>query len=572
MKITKIILFFVSFILSFLFFTKDTLAVTFNGSNDFKLQSVAFSNNVSDTNLASKTLWSFDIKNTINDIVGINCISYIGKNCTNYVVQTTQIFKIDFNIDYSDSNLTNNYLLGKESYVDPDSEVMVKANWIYEGERNRENRKTLEIYYQLHNWDKKTIYEFDVNRQCGTDNPKVCVLALNSFWTYSSHSATTGVYLTYSDISLYNSASDKVVINRIHNKKSKLPEPGFFSWLPDFNIFGRLQKNTWAYGLRVANIKEDYFIYIQKDKEKSISDTGNNRSYKWIKYVKDEKTWDYYFSTLEKFTYDREISEWYYTRIPRLNSGYNTRSVWQFDDFVYENYRKLSPYFNKFLWGEFYKPIQDGTLIYTLQDIFWFNSSFFQQQGEANSQDNSSSDWLVENVCEWVDIWCHIKNLSVSIGRFLGNIWNWFADVIKGIFTWVFETIKNFISPFVEPLWTNILKPVYEFFYSFFEPIWRIVTGKSNYQEFLWWSNDYICKKASWFYIDIETPPAMKPAELMGFFLYLANPIPPLDGSKICTNIGVKTLNYWRSTIVDTLIFLFFIVAGLWFLFYIVRE
>jgi|GEM_PF-5248123 hypothetical protein len=64
----------------------------------------------------------------------------------------------------------------------------------------------------------------------------------------------------------------------------------------------------------------------------------------------------------------------------------------------------------------------------------------------------------------------------------------------------------------------------------------------------------------------------MKPAELMGFFLYLANPIPPQDGSQICTNIGVKTLNYGRSTIVDTLIFLFFIVAGLWFLFYIVRE
>nr|DAR14690.1 MAG TPA: hypothetical protein [Inoviridae sp.] len=35
----------------------------------------------------------------------------------------------------------------------------------------------------------------------------------------------------------------------------------------------------------------------------------------------------------------------------------------------------------------------------------------------------------------------------------------------------------------------------------------------------------------------METPPAMKPAELMGFFLYLANPIPPQDGSQICTNI-----------------------------------
>nr|DAR14689.1 MAG TPA: hypothetical protein [Inoviridae sp.] len=58
--------------------------------------------------------------------------------------------------------------------------------------------------------------------------------------------------------------------------------------------------------------------------------------------------------------------------------------------------------------------------------------------------------------------------------------------MIKGIFTWVFETIKNFISPFVEPLWNNILKPVYEFFYSIFEPIWKIVTLKSSFQEFMW--------------------------------------------------------------------------------------
>lgn len=574
MKNTKIILFILSFILSFLFFTKDTFAVTFNGSNDFKLQSVAFSNSFSGADMAWRTLWSFDKLNRINDVVGINCISYIGKNCTNYVVQTTQIFKIDLspNYNYSDSTLTNMYLLGRESYVDPNSEIIFKANWIYEDQEKKIGRKTLEIYYQLPNWDKKTIYEFDVNRKCGTDNPHICVLALNSFWTYSSHPATSGVYWTYSDISFYNSAADKVVINRIHNKKSKLPEPGFFSWLPDFNIFGRLQKNTWAYGTRIADLKENYFIYLQKDKEKAISDTGNNRSYKAIKYLKDEKTWDYYFSTLEDFTYNRETSNWYYARIPSLNYSQSVLTIWQFDDFAYENYRKLTPYFNKFLWGEFYKSIPDWTLIYTLQDIFSFNSSFFQQQGEANSQDNNSSDWLVENVCEWVDIWCHIKNLSVSMGRFLGNIWNWFADVIKGIFTWIFDTLKNFLSPFVEPIWTNILKPVYEFFYSIFEPLWRIVTLKTNFQEFMWGSNAYICQKASWFYIDTETPPSMKPAELLWFFLYLANPIPPQDGSQICTNIGVKTLNYGRSTIVDTLIFLFFIVAGLWFLFYIVRE
>nr|DAR14682.1 MAG TPA: hypothetical protein [Inoviridae sp.] len=52
MKITKIILFILSFIFSFLFFQKDTFAVTFNGSNDFKLQSVAFSNSFSGADMA----------------------------------------------------------------------------------------------------------------------------------------------------------------------------------------------------------------------------------------------------------------------------------------------------------------------------------------------------------------------------------------------------------------------------------------------------------------------------------------------------------------------------------------
>ena len=570
MKITKIILFILSFILSFLFFTKDTLAVTFNGSTDFKLPSVAFSPNFPDKNVAWKTIWSFDSNNRINDIVGMNCINYNGKNCAHYVVQTTQIFKIDLNVDYWDSVLSNNYLLGTESYVNPKSEIQFKANWIYEDQEKKIGKKTLDIYYELSNWDKKTIYEFDVNKKCGSDNPKVCVLAINSFWTYSAHPATTGVYWSYSDISLYNSAADKVFINRIHHKKSNLAEPGFFSWLPNF--LEKFEKKVWVYGIRIADIEEGNFIYLQKDKEKAISDTGSNRSYKWIKYVKDEETWDYYFSTLEEFTYDREITDWYYARIPHFNSGSDTYTAWQFDDFVYKHYRKLSPYLNKFLWGEFFKSVNDWALVYTLQDIFWFNSSFFQQQGDANSQDNSSSDPNVETSCESMDIWCHIKNLAISIGRFLGNIWNWFSDIIKGIFTWLFETIKNFLSPFLEPLWNNILKPVYEFFYSFFEPIWKIVTFKANFQEFMWWTNSYICQKASGFYIDTETPPAMKPAELLWFFLYLGNPIPPQDGSQICTNIGVKTLNYGRSTIVDTIVFLFFITAGLWFLFYIVRD
>lgn|GEM_PF-6518427 len=55
------------------------------------------------------------------------------------------------NYNYSDSTLNNMYLLGRESYVDPNSEIMFKANWTYENEKEKTGRKTLEIYYQLPN-------------------------------------------------------------------------------------------------------------------------------------------------------------------------------------------------------------------------------------------------------------------------------------------------------------------------------------------------------------------------------------------------------------------------------------
>ena len=462
-------------------------------------------------------------------------------------------------------------MLGKESYVDPDSEVMFKANWIYEDEKERKNKKTLQFYYELKNWDKKTIYEFDVNQKCGSDNPHICVLALNSFWTYSSHPATSGIYWTYSDISLYNSAADKVFINRVHNKKSKLPEPGFFSWLPNFNIFDRLQKNNSSYGTRVADVKQDYFIYLQKDKEKAISDTGSNRSYKGIKYIKDEKTWDYYFSTLEEFTYNREITDWYYAHIPRISYFSNMRSVWQFDDFSYKNYRKLSPFFNKFLWGEFHKSVKDWALIYTLQDIFWFNSSFFQQQGDANSQDNSS-DSIAENSCQWVDISCHVKS-GVS------SFFTWLKGLISDLFTSLPNLIWDFLKSLLNSIYSKFewfLKPFWDYIVSFFKPLWSLFfdlsTWNFDWHKYLWWDQEYLCSKKSNFIIETTTWQWEKPMQSLMLFLYFINPLIISDNTNVCTNLWIQKLNYWKSTLVDVMIFNIFVAAGIWFPFIYLRK
>lgn len=172
----------------------------------------------------------------------------------------------------------------------------------------------------------------------------------------------------------------------------------------------------------------------------------------------------------------------------------------------------------------------------------------------------------------FVTIYNSLIDFFNAIISFVVNFFKNLFDGIKSIFGWIFETIKNYLWAFIEPFWTNIGKPVWEFFYGFFKPLWEIATGKSNFESLFWWNQAYICQKSSWFYIDTETPTAMRPAELLGFFFYLANPIPPQDWWEICTNIGVKKLKYWKSTIIDTTVFLFFITAGLWFLFYIVRE
>ncbi len=570
MKISKIILFFISFLLSFLFLAKDTFAVTFNGSSNFQLQSVAFSPNFSDPNLSWKTIWSFDYKNRINDIVGINCINYVWKNCTNYIVQTTQIFRFDLkNIDYSNYKMGEIYLLGTESYVEAKSEVMFKADWIYEGERERKNRKTLDFYYELPNWDKKTIYQFDANQKCGSDNPHICVLALNSFFTYSAHPATSGVYWTYSDISLYNSAADKVFINRIHHKKSNLAEPGFFSWLPNF--LEKFEKKVWVYGTRISDIKENNFIYLQKDKEKAISDTGYNRSYKGIKYIKDKETWDYYFSTLEDFTYNREITDWYYMHIPRINKYTDMHVLGQFDDFSYKNYRKLTPYFNKFLWGQFHKSVKDWALIYTLQDIFWFNSSFFQQQGDANSQDNSS-DSIAENFCQWVDISCHVKS-GVS------SFFTWLKGLISDLFTSLPNLIWDFLKSLLNSVYSKFewfLKPFWDYIVSFFKPLWSLFfdlsTWNFDWHKYLWWDQEYLCSKKSNFIIETTTWQWEKPMQSLMLFLYFINPLIISDNTNVCTNLWIQKLNYWKSTLVDVMIFNIFVAAGIWFPFIYLRK
>ena len=570
MKITKIILFILSFILSFLFFQKDTFAVTFNGSTDFKLQSVAVSQNSSDTSLAWKTLWSFDEKNRINDIVGINCINYIWKNCTNYVVQTTQIFKFDLkNTDYREYLLNGLYLLGTESYVNPESRIEFKADWLFENQKERKGKKTLQFYYQLYNWDKKIIYEFDANQKCGSDNPHICVLSLNSFWTYSAHPATSGVYWTYSDISLYNSAADKVFINRIHHKKSNLAEPGFFSWLPNF--LEKFEKKVWVYGTRISDIKENNFIYLQKDKEKAIADTGNNRSYKGIKYLKNKETWDYYFSNIEDFKYDRETSAWYYMHIPKINWWSQILSVWEFDDFVHENSRKLSPYFNKFLWGEFYKPIKDWTLIYTLQDIFGFNSSFFQQQGDANSQDNSS-DSIAENSCQWVDISCHVKS-GVS------SFFTWLKGLISDLFTSLPNLIWDFLKSLLNSIYSKFewfLKPFSDFIISFVKPFYvlglDIIKWEFNFSKYFFWNQHYLCSKKTNFIVENTTLQWSKPMETLANIWYFINPVIIPEDSDICTNLWIKKMHYWESTFVDMMLFNIFIAAGIWFPFNYLRK
>ena len=158
--------------------------------------------------------------------------------------------------------------------------------------------------------------------------------------------------------------------------------------------------------------------------------------------------------------------------------------------------------------------------------------------------------WIIASV---IDSVIYFLNFIIS---FNWDFFNSFLDIFKKFVIWMFDTIKNFIWSYIQPFWNDYAKPIFDFFYWFFKPIWELAIGKINYQSLFWGNQDYICSKTSGFYIDVETPASLRPSELLGFFLLLSNPIPPEEQSNICTNIWVRKLDYGKSTIIDTTVFL----------------
>lgn len=555
MKIKKIVSIILLAFIALTTFTPLANAVSFNGSTKVNFPWIQWVWQYFGENIDGKELWTTKEDERINNVTSMVCIeNWPEDSCLTYVMNVTQFFVIDLQKKYS----WNNQGVWGITLTDRVRNVISFNVW----EKNEKwEQWENDIYFNYEIWEKKwNLVKISRNQKCGTENPNICVIGLNTFITYSAKGVTRGVYWTYSDVTVYSDENDNIRLHRSHKDKTDGVKPWFFQ-----NALQNIAEYKGWYGARVWDIENSTTIFVG---DKVYTENSYENDKRQIIYLKVDK-WYWRFIKYEQYT--RLSPE----KLPKLwaNGATLGQKSWE----IYEKSRVLIPLMNEYLWDS-HSQVDKNTklnVFSTLRDVFnfkWINSS--EHNGTSANPRNhdgyKDDEWYF--ICETTEIGCHIKNLGISIGKFFGNLWNWFSDIIKGIFTWIFNILKNFLSPFIEPLWKNIWQPVWDFFYWFFKPIWEIAIGKANFQSLFWGNQNYICQKSSWFYIDTETPTAMRPAELLGFFLFLANPIPPQDGGEICTNIGVKRLNYGKSTIVDTIVFLFFITAGLWFLFYIVRE
>lgn len=533
MKISKIILFIVSFILSFLFFTKEVFAVTFNWSNKFKLPWVVISDSITDKTFAWKQLWDFNDENRINNVTSIACMQRWPDNtCLNYIVNVTKLFRLDLSwiVTYSDSILWEITLSANENWTGKaKSRLAFKANLQRDSDKKP---KSIEFYYEFQ-WGRKTIHVFDVNWKCGTENEKICVIWLNSFFTYSAKGTTNWIYWTYSDFTIYNSATNKIVVNRIHKDVSEWIGVGWFQ-----SLLQSIDKYKWGYWMRIADLDDGDIIYSMRE------DLTSKNKYKVIRFKSKNGFW--YFSPLEDFS----MRDSYYNDknifFPYL-AGYieNFLYVWQFSKFTFDNSNLIMPYMNAYMWGDNYDNGYKGDIFQSLQDVFKFKGSVFT---ENNGTSTDPSNFPSTSKCETLDISCHVGDFVSRIFSWFSNFFSWLLDKIL----WFFGLSLDFIK--------SIVTGISDFTKNAFENIKNFSISKNNSFDIT-----FSCDNLGNFRYssDVKTMPTIFQIifDLFKNFaqvLSLAFPIIPDNWQSICTYGGMKTILYRNeNTIFDYFLVLF---------------
>ena len=535
MKIKKII---ASILLTFIALTTFTPlanAVTFNGSTKVNFPWIQWVWQYFGENIDGKELWTTKEDERINNVTSMVCIeNWPEDSCLTYVMNVTQFFVIDLKKEYYSDNEGVWGITLTESVRNYISFNVWEKNEKWEQWEN-------DIYFNYQIWEKKwNLVKISKNQKCGTDNPHICVIGLNTFITYSAKGTTRGVYWTYSDITVYSDENDNIRVHRAHKDKSDGKQVWFFQ-----HILQDIAQYKGGYGARVWDIDDGEEIFIS---DKIYTDDSYENDKREIIYMKVDK-WYWRFLKYEQYT--RLTTE----KLPRLSANGATlgQKSWE----IYEKSRVLIPLMNEYLWDS-HSQVDKNTklnVFSTLRDVFnfkWINSS----EHNGTSANPRNHDWLRDDdgflICWTIDIWCHIKNFVKAFYNAILDFWNkifwdsWSLVESESEWSWILSNLmRNAFVKWDVALWLNQkLICDAKFNYSFTE--WEKNFIDQNYRKYV--------PEDSFVYT------------LFGLFKFM-NPIPPNDWEEICTYSWMKQIHYRENSWIDIVLVIIFcgMILGLFY-------
>lgn len=382
----------------------------------------------------------------------------------------------------------------------------------------------------------------------------------NSYLWYSWPKYEWYIKVTYT--STYETSLNEEVVYRAYNPKvfiiyfSKFNHPFYYSFYTLFDA----SKRTFSF----------------------LSSLGSDSYYHWIWYwVEFHQVTSKRFLRPITYLWDNLFSEQFYKKFNVLTQDCRNFSFEEMKK-VLESWRKCDQF--QVAYGVDDTNYLDWYVPAVLESIYWppiLWPVFDNVSDDVIIDTDIDDDWLlpvfdltkpIKPTCE---LWVTTVGCWFSyIGYYFSNLiyafqlmYNWFAKSINFIFSFVKSLFTTWSS-----FYNNFLIPAWDYIRSFYEPFYKIFNWETDLSTFFWGDQEYMCQKDSNFFIENTTNQWKKPMESLGAFLYFINPIPPAEGSTICTSLGLKKIEYWQSTFIDVLLFNIFVFAGIWFMFIWLRR
>lgn len=188
---------------------------------------------------------------------------------------------------------------------------------------------------------------------------------------------------------------------------------------------------------------------------------------------------------------------------------------------------------------------------------------------------------LEYDTCDTLAIWCHIGNLGKTfyntIWKFFFNIWSWFADVIKGIFVWLWEWIKTLTLP-IQELFINTQTTIKQVF-GFIQ--WFFIRDLNEHQKLSCDANfNFSISTEERNFADLQFTKYIEEnfsGMLNPFYSFSNNlitiirfidPVIPAHLSEICTYSWVKRVHYSDNSFIDVFFVMIFVMGIISLFFY----